>query len=88
MSPLLTGDTKIVRQVINYRKTFGIGYLHPIRGKITTLPADRGILGLGRGLSKVMPSLNGSRPDRVHCYGFTANVCIWHTIQPMRLCRN
>ena len=64
----------IVWQVKSCDKIFAVGYLRLTHGKITILPVDRGIPGPGRGSHKATHSQNGKQPDRVHFYGFMANV--------------
>ena len=66
----------IVQQVTAYRKIFLGGYQHLIRGRITTLPANHGIVGRPIGSSMETCFRTGERPKfRVHFYGCTGNVC-------------
>jgi len=58
----------------SFSKIFEVGFLHLIRGEITTSHADRDIAGLGGGSFKIARSQNGKNPDRALFYGSTGNV--------------
>jgi hypothetical protein len=60
--------------VTSYRKTFEVGFLHLIRGKIRILPVIRDTLEQQRGLLEAAPSRNGNRPGQVPSYGYMVNV--------------
>jgi hypothetical protein len=79
------GITEIVWQVTSCSKIFEVGSLPPIHGKITTLPADRGTVGLGRGSFKATCSQNGRHLDQIPFYGFTGNVSCCPTLTHSRL---
>jgi hypothetical protein len=69
-----------VLQVINCSKIFTIGYLLPIHGKITTLPANRTMKGPRRGSFMATRSQNGSRQDRSPFYGYMENVSCYQAL--------
>jgi hypothetical protein len=71
---LLIGITEVISQVTSYSKMYEVGSVHLIRGKTTILRVDPDTPKQRHGLSKVAPSRNGNYPDRVHFYGFMANV--------------
>ena len=72
----LTGITEIVQQATVYRIKYSVGYLHLIRGRATTLPANHAITGLRIGSCKATRFQNGERLKcRVHYYGYMGNVC-------------
>ena len=73
-SALLTGVTEVVSQVTRYSKTFRVGSLHLIRGKITILPVTRDRPERQHGLSEAARSWSGNRPDQAPFYGFMGNV--------------
>jgi hypothetical protein len=64
----------MVWQVTSCKEISGVGSVHLIHGKITTLPAICDTLGRRGGLSEVTISQNGSVLDRVRFFGFMANV--------------
>ena len=72
--PVLTSNFEAVRQVNSSRKTFKVGYLSQIRGKVKARHSKLTITELRHGSSKVTPSPNGKLP--VPCYAFTGNVCV------------
>jgi hypothetical protein len=74
MSPPLPGLAVIVLQVTSCGKISAIGSLLLIRGRITTLPANRTTKGPRHGSFKATRSQNGSHRDRVRFYGSTENV--------------
>jgi hypothetical protein len=74
MAQLLTGITEIVRQVTSCKEIFNVGCHRLIHGKITTLPADRGIAEPESGSLKGIRSPNGRLLEWVQFYGSMANV--------------
>ena len=66
-------STETAWQATGYKKTFGVGCLRRIHGRITTSPAARITVALPNGLLKVTFSANGN--PRVVCYGSMAFVC-------------
>jgi hypothetical protein len=66
--------TDLVLQVRSCSKISRLGSPPLILGKITTSLRHQDTRGLLLGSLKGLHSLSGSRPDRVPCCGFTANV--------------
>jgi hypothetical protein len=74
MSPLLNENAEIVWQVTSWQKTFEVGSLHLIHGKIRTRSANCGTPGPRHGFSTAKRSRIGNAPSRVIFSGSMENV--------------
>jgi len=74
MSLLLTWGTEITAQVISCNKTFVVGFLPLIHGKITTLPVNHATMGALHGSFRASRFQIGNLLVRAPFYGSTGSV--------------